>query len=105
MNIPANKNEKSAPVFLKYENSEMVACVWYEQGAAAIAAASGGGNKKNKIEYKIAKIDADARHHCILFSRSCYSVFKALTPKARQVIPSLLSVNPIKSYIMDPVKF
>ena len=52
----------------------MVACVWYEQGAAAIAAASGGGNKKNKIEYKIAKIDADAGHYCIIFSRSFYSV-------------------------------
>ena len=84
---------------MKYENSEIVACVWYEQGAAAIAAASGGGNKKNKIEYKIAKIDADARHHCILFSRSCYSVFKALTPKARQVVPSLLIPSSLTLWI------
>ena len=52
MNIPANKNEKSAPVFLKYENSEMSACVWYKQGAAAIAAANGGGNEKIRSNIK-----------------------------------------------------
>ena len=30
----------------------MVACVWYEQGAAAIAAATGGENEKIRLNIK-----------------------------------------------------
>ena len=81
----------------------MVACVWYEQGAAAIAAANGGGNEKIRLNIKQQK-NMRMPGTTVYYSLALFIVFsKPLLPKL--VKWSLPPFNPIKSYCMDPVKY
>ena len=83
----------------------------FRDGSLCVVWAGSSGNSgrqrwwkwKNKIEYKVAKEDADARHYCILFFRSFYSVFQSPCSQNSSSGPFLL--NPIKYYCMDHVEY